>query len=128
MEPKVILDTAVAEAIWTGGQGAQWIRPVASGDLPAALNASSFAELVSRAPDRRAEIQLAALASLLNIVELDLDIAQKAGQIARDLDPDDPTVMSSAIVAATALQLKIPVACIDEEFFSAMGCEIAEPA
>lgn len=125
-KPKALLDTAVAESIWTGGQGAAWIDRVANGEVEAHLCASSVSELVQKAPDRRAEIQLAALISMLAPIELNFDIARRAGGIARDLDPDDPALIPSAIVAATALELQIPVACVDDDFFSAMGCEIAE--
>ena len=123
---KVLLDTAVAESLWTGGQGAAWVERVAGGEVEASLCASSVAELVQKAPDRRAEIQLAALISMLAPIELNFDIARRAGAIARDLDPDDPALINSAIVAATALELGIPVACVDADFFSAMGCEIAD--
>ena len=124
-KPQTLLDTAVAESLWTGGQGAAWIERVAGGEVEASLCASSVAELVQKAPDRRAEIQLAALLSMLAPIELNFDIARRAGAIARDLDSDDPALIPSAIVAATALELEIPVACIDADFFSAMGCEIA---
>ena len=125
-KPKALLDTAVAESLWTGGQGAAWIERVANGEVDAYLCASSVAELVQKAPDRRAEIQLAALISALAPIELNFDIARRAGGISRDLDPDDPALIPSAIVAATALELHIPVACVDDDFFSAMGCEIAD--
>ena len=125
-KPKALLDTAVAESLWTGGQGAAWIERVANGEVDAYLCASSVAELVQKAPDRRAEIQLAALISTLAPIELNFDIARRAGGISRDLDPDDPALIPSAIVAATALELHIPVACVDDDFFSAMGCEIAD--
>ena len=125
-KPKALLDTAVAESLWTGGQGAAWIERVANGEVDAYLCASSVAELVQKAPDRRAEIQLAALISALAPIELNFDIARRAGGISRELDPDDPALIPSAIVAATALELHIPVACVDDDFFSAMGCEIAD--
>ena len=125
-KPKALLDTAVAESLWTGGQGAAWIERVANGEVDAYLCASSVAELVQKAPDRRAEIQLAALISALAPIELNFDIARRAGGISRDLDPDDPALIPSAIVAATSLELQIPVACVDDDFFSAMGCEIAD--
>ena len=125
-KPKALLDTAVAESLWTGGQGAAWIERVANGEVDAYLCASSVAELVQKAPDRRAEIQLAALISALAPIELNFDIARRAGGISRELDPDDPALIPSAIIAATALEFQIPVACVDDDFFSAMGCEIAD--
>ena len=125
-KPKALLDTAVAESLWTGGQGAAWIERVANGEIEAHLCASSLVELVQKAPGRRAEIQLAALVEMVAPIELNSDIARRAGSIARDFDSDDPALILSAIVAATALDMKIPVACVDEDFFSAMGCEIAD--
>ena len=124
-KPNVLLDTPVAESLWTGGQGAAWIQRVAGGEIHASLCASSVAELVQKAPDRRAEIQLAALLATLAPIELNFDIARRAGAIARDIDPDDPALIASAVIAATALELQIPIACVDPDFFSAMGCEIA---
>ena len=125
-KPKALLDTAVAESLWTGGQGAEWIERVANGEIEASLCAASVVELVQKAPDRRAEIQLAALVSMVAAIDLNVDIARKAGGIARDFDSDDPALILSAIVAATALDQAIPVACVDEDFFSEMGCEIAD--
>ena len=125
-KPKALLDTAVAESLWTGGQGAAWIERVANGEIEAYLCASSVVELVQKAPDRRAEIQLAALVEMAAPIDLNADIARRAGGIARDFDSDDPALILSAIVAATALDMEIPVACVDEDFFSAMGCEIAD--
>ena len=125
-KPKALLDTAVAESLWTGGQGAAWIERVANGEIEAHLCASSVVELVQKAPGRRAEIQLAALVEMVAPIDLNADIARRAGGIARDFDSDDPALILSAIVAATALDMAIPVACVDEDFFSAMGCEIAD--
>lgn len=125
-KPKALLDTAVAESLWTGGQGTAWIERVVNGEVEASLCASSVVELFQKAPDRRAEIRLAALVSVVAPIELNVDIARRAGGIARDLDSDDPALIPSAIVAAAALELQIPVACVDEDFFSAMGCEIAD--
>ncbi len=126
MSADTILDTAIVETLWTSGAGDRWLAQAASGDLNAAVTASSLAELVRRAPDRRAEIQIAALMDLVDVLDLTGAAAQRAGQIARDLDSADPEAMLSAIVAATALETGMAVACIDEEFFSAMGCRIAE--
>ena len=124
-KPKALLDTAVAESLWTGGEGGMWIDRMANGEVEASLCASSIVELFQKAPDRRAEIQLAALISMASTIELNVDIARRAGGIARELDSDDPALIPSAIVAAAALELGIPVACVDDDFFSAMGCEIA---
>lgn len=126
MSDDTILDTAIVEALWTSGAGDRWLAQVASGDIRAAVTASSLAELVRRAPDRRAEIQIAALMDLVDVLDLTGAAAHRAGQIARDLDSADPEAMLSAIVAATALETGMAVACIDDEFFSAMGCRIAE--
>ena len=124
----LILDTGVVESLWTNGPGVNWLSSVVNGDVNAAMTASSLAELVRRAPDRRAEIQLVALTDLVDVVELTGSAARRAGQIARDLDSADPGAMLSAVVAATALESDLAVACVDDEFFSAMGCSIAESA
>ena len=126
MTDELLLDTAVVEGIWTGGTGIHWLSQVVSGDVQAAVTSSSLAELVRRAPDRRAEIQLVALMDLVSVLDLTGPAARRAGQIARDLDSADPEAMLSAVIAATALETDLPVACIDDEFFSAMGCRIAE--
>jgi predicted nucleic acid-binding protein len=126
MSNEVILDTALVEGIWIGGLGTQWLAQVVSGDVEAAVTASSYAELVRRAPDRRAEIQLMALIGLVNVLDLTGQTARRAGQIARDLDSADPDAMLGAVVAATALETSLAVACLDDEFYSAMGCRIAE--
>ena len=126
MSNEVILDTALVEGIWIGGLGTQWLAQVVSGDVEAAVTASSYAELVRRAPDRRAEIQLMALIGLVNVLDLTGQTARRAGQIARDLDSADPEAMLGAVVAATALETGLAVACVDDEFYSAMGCRIAE--
>ncbi len=122
---EALLDTAVAESLWGGGQGADWLRRVVSGEVEASLSALSVAELARRAQTRRAEIQLAAMLNLVKTIDLDAAIAQRAGGIARELDSDDPSAMLSAVEAATALESGLPVACVDEDFFAAMGCEIA---
>ena len=126
MSDELILDTRVVESLWTGGEGAAWLAQVVSGDAKAAITAPSLAELVRRAPDRRSEIQLVALMGVVNVLELNAKAANRAGQIARDLDSADPEAMLSAVVAATAIETGLPVACVDDEFFSAMGCNIAE--
>ena len=128
MNSDLILDTGVVESLWTSGPGVNWLSNVVSGDVKASVTASSLAELVRRAPDRRAEIQLVALTDLVDVVELTGSAARRAGQIARDLDSADPDAMLSAVVAATALELDMPVACVDDEFFTAMGCSVAESA
>ena len=125
---EVILDTVIVESLWTGGEGIQWLSRVASGEVAAAVSAASIAELARVAPDRRAEIQLTALLALpVRTLDVDVAIARRAGQIARDLDADDvPAAMLSALVAATALETGLPIACVDDDFYAAMGCEIAE--
>ena len=125
-ENDLILDTVIVESLWTGGDGRRWLSKIISGEATAAISASSLAELVRRAPTRRAEIQLAALMAKVNTLALDAAIARRAGQIARDLDSDDLSAMVNASVAATSIETGLPIACVDEEFFTAMGCEIAE--
>jgi predicted nucleic acid-binding protein len=126
MSSEVILDTAVVQGVWIGGPSTHWLAQVVSEDVQAAVSAASYAELVRRAPDRRAEIQLMALMGLVNVLELTGETARRAGQIARDLDSSDPEAMLGAVVAATALETGMAVACVDDEFYSAMGCRIAE--
>lgn len=125
---EIILDTVIVESLWTGGEGIHWLSRVANGEVAAAISAASVAELARVAPDRRAEIQLTALLALpVRTLDVDVAIAQRAGRIARDLDADDvPAAMLSAVVAATALETGLPVACVDDDFYAAMGCEIAE--
>lgn len=125
---EVILDTVIVESLWTGGEGIQWLSRVANGEVAAAVSAASVAELARVAPDRRAEIQLTAMLMLpVRTLDVDAAIARRAGQIARDLDADDvPAAMLSALVAATALETGLPIACVDDDFYAAMGCEIAE--
>ena len=125
---EVILDTVIVESLWTGGEGIQWLSRVANGEVAAAVSAAAVAELVRVAPDRSAEIQLTALLALpVRTLDVDVAIARRAGQIVRDLDADDvPAAMLSAVVAATALETGLPIACVDDDFYAAMGCEIAE--
>lgn len=125
---EVILDTVIVQSLWTGGEGIQWLSRVANGEVAATISAASVAELVRVAPDRSAEIQLTALLALpVRTLDVDVAIARRAGQIARDLDADDvPAAMLSAVVAATALETGLPIACVDDDFYAAMGCEIAE--
>ena len=125
---EVILDTVIVESLWTGGEGIQWLSRVTNGEVAATISAASVAELARVAPDRRAEIQLTALLALpVRTLDVDAAIARRAGQIARDLDADDvPAAMLSAVVAATALETGLPIACVDDDFYAAMGCEIAE--
>ena len=125
---EIILDTVIVESLWTGGEGIQWLSRVANGEVAATISAASVAELARVAPDRRAEIQLTALLALpVRTLNVDAAIARRAGQIARDLDADDaPAAMLSALVAATALETGLPIACVDDDFYAAMGCEIAE--
>ena len=126
MSDVFILDTGVVESLWTEGVGSKWLAQIVEGSVEAVVTASSLAELVRRAPDRRAEIQLVALMALVDVLELTGPEASRAGRIARELDSADPEAMLSASVAATALERDQAVACIDDEFFAAMGCRIAE--
>ncbi len=126
MTEMLILDTGVVESLWTGGEGASWLDVVVNGGGSAAVSAATVAEAVRRAPDRRAEIQLEALLDFVEILDLSAPVARRAGQIVRELDSSDPGAMLSAIVAATALEKGLSVACIDDEFFLAMGCSIGE--
>ena len=126
MTEGLILDTGVVESLWTGGEGSNWLDFVVNGDSRAAVSAATVAEVVRRAPDRRAEIQLEALLDFVEVLDVSAAVARRAGQIVRDLDSSDPEAMLSATVAATALEIGLPVACIDDEFFSAMGCSIGE--
>ena len=126
MTEGLILDTGVVESLWTGGEGSNWLEFLVNGDSKAAVSAATVAEVVRRAPDRRAEIQLEALLDFVEIIDVSAAVARRAGQIVRELDSSDPEAMLSATVAATALEIGLPVACIDDEFFSAMGCSIGE--
>ena len=125
---EIILDTVIVESLWTGGEGIHWLSRVANGEVAATISAASVAELARVAPDRHAEIQLTALLMLpVRTLDVDVAIARRAGQIARDLDADEvPAAMLSAVVAATALETGLPIACVDDDFYAAMGCEIAE--
>ena len=125
MDAQVILDTRIIESVWRGGPESEWISLIVGGDAKAAVSSLSVAEAVRRIPDRRAEIQLMALLSMVEVVELSADIARRAGGMARELESDDASLMPNAVVAATALETGLPVACVDDDFFEAMGCEIA---
>ena len=125
MDADVILDTRIVESVWRGGPESEWIALIVSGDVKAAVSSLSVAEAVRRIPDRRAEIQLIALLSMVDVIDLNGEIARRAGGIARELESDDASLMPNAVVAATALQADLPVACVDEDFFEAMGCRIA---
>ena len=125
MSSNVILDTAVIESLWAGDAGSRWLERIVSGDPKPAINAATLADLIGRTPDRQAEIQLMALVELAEIVPLDSKIARAAGGIVRSLESDDDGAMQSAIVAATSIDTGFPIACVDDEFFTAMGCEIA---
>ena len=125
MNSNVILDSAVIESLWAGDAGSAWLERIASGDPKPAINAATLADLIGRTPNRQAEIQLMALAELAEIVPLDSKVAHAAGVIVRTLESDDSAAMQSAIVAATSTETGFPVACVDDEFFTAMGCEIA---
>ncbi len=127
MDAQVILDTRIIESIWRGGSESEWIALIVSGQTKAAVSALSVAEVVRTLPDRRADIQIAALLSMVDVIELSVAIAKRAGAIARDLDSDDISLMPNAAVAATALETDLPVACVDQDFFEAMGCRIASP-
>ena len=124
MNDALILDTGVVESLWTGGEGTGWLEAVVNGDGKAAVSTVTVAEIVRKAPDRRAEIQLEALLDSVEVLDLSATVARRAGQIVRELDSPDPEAMLSAVVAATALENGLSVACIDDEFFSAMGCSI----
>ena len=126
MHDALILDTGVVESLWTGGEGTGWLEAVVNGDGKAAVSTVTVAEMVRKAPDRRAEIQLEALLDSVEVLDLSATVARRAGQIVRELDSPDPEAMLSAVVAATALENGLSVACIDDEFFSAMGCSIGE--
>ena len=126
MNDALILDTGVVESLWTGGEGTGWLEAVVNGDGKAVVSTVTVAEMVRKAPDRRAEIQLEALRDSVEVLDLSATVARRAGQIVRELDSPDPEAMLSAVVAATALENGLSVACIDDEFFSAMGCSIGE--
>ena len=126
MNDALILDTGVVESLWTGGEGTGWLEAVVNGDGKAAVSTVTVAEMVRKAPDRRAEIQLEALLDSVEVLDLSATVARRAGRIVRELDSPDPEAMLSAVVAATALENGLSVACIDDEFFSAMGCSIGE--
>ena len=125
MDAEVILDTRIVESVWRGGAESGWISRVVAGDTKAAVSTLSVAEAVRRLPDRRAEIQLVALLSMVDVIDVSDEIARRAGGIARELESDDPSLMPNAVVAATALEAGLPVACVDDDFFEAMGCQIA---
>ncbi len=127
MDAHVILDTRIIESVWRGGPESEWVSLIVSGDVKAAVSSLSIAEAVRRLPDRRAEIQLMALLSMVDVIDLNDDTARRAGGIARELESDDPSLMPNAVVAATALHADLPVACVDDDFFEAMGCRIASP-
>ncbi len=127
MDAEVILDTRIIESVWRGGPESEWVSLIVSGDTRAAVSALSIAEAVRRLPDRRAEIQLMALVSMVDVIELNADVARRAGGLARDLESDEASLIPNAVVAATALETGLPVACVDDEFFEAMGCRIASP-
>ena len=66
-----------------------------------------------------------ALLSMVEVIDLNDEIARRAGGMARELESDDASLMPNAVVAATALQADLPVACVDDDFFEAMGCRVA---
>ena len=127
MDAHVILDTRIIESVWRGGPESEWVSLIVSGDVQASVSSLSVAEAVRRIPDRRAEIQLMALLSMVDVIDLNDEVARRAGGIARGLESDDASLMPNAVVAATALQADLPVACVDDDFFEAMGCRIASP-
>lgn len=127
MDAHVILDTRIIESVWRGGPESEWVSLIVSRDIQASVSSLSVAEAVRRIPDRRAEIQLMALLSMVDVIDVSDEIARRAGGIARELESDDPSLMPNAVVAATALEADLPVACVDEDFFEAMGCRIASP-
>ena len=125
MDAEVILDTRIIESVWRGGPESECVSLIVSGDTRAVISALSIAEAIRRIPDRRAEIQLMAMISMVDVIELNADIARRAGGMARDLESDEASLMPNAAVAATSLETGLPVACVDNDFFEAMGCEIA---
>ena len=125
MDAHVILDTRIIESVWRGGPESEWVSLIVNQDIRASVSSLSIAEAVRRIPDRRAEIQLIALLSMVDVIEVNDEIARRAGGIARELESDDASLMPNAVVAATALQTDLPVACVDDDFFEAMGCKIA---
>ena len=125
MDAHVILDTRIIESVWRGGPESEWVSLIVSQDVRASVSSLSIAEAVRRIPDRRAEIQLMALLSMVEVIDLNDEIARRAGGMARELESDDASLMPNAVVAATALQMDLPVACVDDDFFEAMGCRIA---
>jgi predicted nucleic acid-binding protein len=127
MDAHVILDTRIIESVWRGGPESEWVSLIVSRDTQASVSSLSVAEAVRRIPDRRAEIQLMALLSMVDVIDVSDEIARRAGGIARELESDDPSLMPNAVVAATALEADLPVACVDDDFFEAMGCKIASP-
>ena len=127
MDAHVILDTRIIESVWRGGPESEWVSLIVSRDIQASVSSLSVAEAVRRIPDRRAEIQLMALLSMVDVIDVSDEIARRAGGIARELESDDPSLMPNAVVAATALEAGLPVACVDDDFFEAMGCKIASP-
>ena len=127
MDAHVILDTRIIESVWRGGPESEWVSLIVGRDIQASVSSLSVAEAVRRIPDRRAEIQLTALLSMVDVIEVSDEVARRAGGIARELESDDPSLMPNAVVAATALQADLPVACVDDDFFEAMGCKIASP-
>lgn len=127
MDAHVILDTRIIESVWRGGPESEWVSLIVSQDIRASVSSLSIAEAVRRMPDRRAEIQLVALLSMVDVIDLSDEIARRAGGIARELESDDASLIPNAVVAATALQADLPVACVDDDFFEAMGCRIASP-
>ena len=127
MDAHVILDTRIVESVWRGGPESEWLSLIVSGDIRASVSSLSLAEAVRRIPDRRAEMQLTALLSMVEVIDLDEEMARRAGAMARELESDDASLVPNAVVAATALQADLPVACVDDDFFEAMGCRIASP-
>ena len=127
MDAHVILDTRIIESVWRGGPESEWVSLIVSRDIKASVSSLSVAEAVRRIPDRRAEIQLMALLSMVDVIDVSDEIARRAGGIARELESDDASLMPNAVVAATALEADLPVACVDDDFFEAMGCRIASP-
>ncbi len=125
MDAHVILDTRIIESVWRGGPESEWVSLIVSRDIQASVSSLSVAEAVRRIPDRRAEIQLMALLSMVDVIDVSDEVARRAGGMARELELDDPSLMPNAVVAATALEADLPVACVDEDFFEAMGCRIA---
>ena len=100
MDAHVILDTRIIESVWRGDPESKWVSLIVSRDIQASVSSLSIAEAVRRIPDRRAEIQLMALLSMVDVIDVSDEIARRAGGIARQLESDDASLIPNAVVAA----------------------------